>query len=362
MGESDDSKQHLLLAIPMAEAAMQQHINTLTQAHPTYRITFIQTPVVNPTVDDSVWNDVDILVTHILLPSSRALCPRLRLIHFVSAGIDRHISHPIITSTNISVTTSSGVHGPSMSEWFISTLLAHNLRMQDLYAWQANHSWGSYLPFFARHTLLGRRLGILGYGGIGRQTARLAKAFGMDVLAFTASPKTTPESRRLSTYTIPGTGDIDGTLPNAWFSGTDKLALHHFLSQNLDILLIAVPLSPKTRHLLGKEEFEVLAKHRPPGNGGPFVSNLARGDVIVQNDLIDALDKGLIQAAALDVADPEPLPSDSRLWDAKNCQVTPHMSGIHADYFKYVMDILSINLSKKDGEKLVNLLERGRGY
>ncbi|KAL9623409.1 MAG: hypothetical protein Q9160_002302 [Pyrenula sp. 1 TL-2023] len=362
MGDKDDSEKHLLLALPVAEAAMQQHINKLRQAHPIYRITFIQTPMIKPTVDDGIWTDVDILVTHILLPSSRALCPRLRLIHFVSAGIDNHMSHPMITSTDIPVTTSTGIHGPSMSEWFISTLLAHSLRLQELQTWHANHSWGSSLSFLTRRTLLGRRLGILGYGSIGRQTARLAQAFGMDVLAFTASPKTTPESRRLSTYTIPGTGDVDGILPSAWFSGTDKPGLHHFLSQNLDILLIAVPLSPQTRHLLGKEEFEVLAKHSPPGNGGPFVSNIARGDVVVQDDLIDALDRGVIQAAALDVADPEPLPSDSRLWDAKNCLVTPHMSGIHADYFKYVLDIVNANLGKKDGEKLVNLLERGRGY
>lgn len=362
MGNTGYLDGHIFLALPVPEANFRQQFESLKQRHPDNRITFQYTPVANPTVDDKVWADVDILVTYNLLPSTPALCPRLKLIHFVSAGIDAHMSHPLITSTSIPVTTSQGVHGPPMAEWFIATLLSHSVRLPELYALHQRRDWGNQLSFFSRRTFQGRRLGILGYGGIGRQSARVATALGMDVVAFTATAKDTPESRRLNTYTIPGTGDVEGMLPRAWFSGTDKPALHRFLSQGLDVLLIAVPLSQKTRYLIGREEFEVLAAHSPSGSGGPFISNLARGDVIVQDELIEALEQGKVQAAALDVADPEPLPSESRLWDAKNCLVTPHVSGINAEYFKHVLDILSINLRKGEGEKLVNLLERGRGY
>lgn len=362
MGNLGHAEKHILVALPMPEAAFEHHIDGLKRANPGYHVTFQQTSMTDPTVDDELWADIDVLVTFNLLPSSPINCPRLSLIHFISAGIDRHMSHPLITSSAIPVTTSTGVHGPAMAEWFIATLLSHTIRLPEFQAMQQRREWGNVLSFFTRRTLQGRRLGILGYGGIGRQAARLAKALGMDVIAFTASAKNTPESRRLTTYTLPGTGDVDGTLPSAWFSGTDKSSLHHFLSQSLDVLLIVVPLSSKTRHLIGREELEVLATHSPSGSGGPFISNLARGDVIIQDDLIMALDQGKVQAAALDVADPEPLPLESRLWDAKNCLITPHISGVNSEYFKHVLDILRINLGKGEGEKMVNLLERGKGY
>ncbi|ERF77096.1 hypothetical protein EPUS_06314 [Endocarpon pusillum Z07020] len=366
MENSIHTDKHILFALPFPEPTIQQALAALTTAHPSYRTTYRETAFKDPTMDESAWSDVDILVTFNCLPASPSLCPRLKLIHFISAGIDAHLSHSMLTSTDILVTTSTGIHGPPMAEWFILGLLAHQTRLPDLYDLQKKREWGNPLKFTSRKSLQGQRLGILGYGGIGRQAARLAQALGMEVLAYTASAKKTPESRRLTTYTIPGTGDVDGTIPSEWFSGTDKSSLHHFLSQKLDILLIAVPLSTSTRHLLGWEEFEVLATNSPssaPNGGGPFVSNLARGDVVVQEDLVSSLNNGVIRGAAVDVADPEPLPSESTLWDAKNVLVTPHVSGVTADYLKHVVDILNINLGKwEGGESLINLFKRRRGY
>lgn len=73
--------------------------------------------------------------------------------------------------------------------------------------------------------------------------ARVAKAMGMDVIAYTASPRKTPESKRDDGYIVPGTGDPDGTLPSAWYSGTGKEDLHNFLKQEIDLLVIGVPLT-----------------------------------------------------------------------------------------------------------------------
>ncbi|KAL9113136.1 MAG: hypothetical protein Q9227_002748 [Pyrenula ochraceoflavens] len=344
----------------MPEVACAGVISKFKESHPSFRISFKQTPIPLTTQpDDSEFADVNVLVTFNTLPSSAAACPSMELIHFISAGIDDKLSHPILASSNIPVTTSTGVHGPAISEWFVGTLLAHNLRMCQLYDLQSKQEWGNTMSFFSRKTLHTQRLGVLGYGGIGRQSARLAKALGMDVIAYTASAKTTPESRRLTTYTIPGTGDVDGTLPSQWFSGTDKASLHHFLSQDIDVLLVSVPLSDHTRHLLGREEFDILGKN---SRFGPFVSNVARGNVIVQQDLHDALEDGTVKAAAIDVTDPEPLPTESPLWKAKNLTISPHMSGINVDYLQHVMDILSVNLQKRDDESLINVVKRGRGY
>ena len=158
---------------------------------------------------------------------------------------------------------------------------------------------------------------------------------GMDVIAYTASPRNTPESKKDQGYIVPGTGDPDGSLPSAWYSGLDKKSLHNFLSQDIDHLLISVPLTKDTQHFIAVEEFAILGQKR-----NAFISNISRGQIINQTDLITYLHKyaennpldgkdggGGLRGAALDVTDPEPLPKDDPLWDAPNCIVTPHISG-----------------------------------
>lgn len=112
--------------------------------------------------------------------------------------------------------------------------------------------------------LVGQRLGILGYGSIGRQAAHVTKAMGMDVLAYTATPKETPESRRDHGFVVPGTGDLEGDYPSAWFSGLDKKSLHHFLDQDLDVLLIAVPLTLAISTIGSQTAVDVLQGTNPP--------------------------------------------------------------------------------------------------
>jgi len=189
--------------------------------------------------------------------------------------------------------------------------------------------------------------------------ARVSKALGLDVIAYTASPRTTPESKKDTGYVMPGTGDPDGTLPSAWFSGLDKRSLHTFLKQDIDVLLVAVPLTKETRHLLGKEEFEILGKKNA------FIANIARGSILQQDDLIAALKRkeGGLRGAALDVTDPEPLNKDSELWDLENVAITPHVSGMGTTYLKRSFAVLESNLTNlEDGKPLINLVNRRRGY
>ena len=217
---------------------------------------------------------------------------------------------------------------------------------------------------------VGQRLGVLGYGSIGRQVARVGKAMGMDVIAYTASPRTTPESKKDRGFIVPGTGDVDGEIPSAWYSGLDKPSLHHFLSQDIDHLVISVPLTKDTEHFIAAPEFEKLGKRNA------FVSNISRGQIVKQPDLIAALQKykdndpldgkdggGGLRGAALDVTDPEPLPKDDPLWDAPNCIVTPHISGSGSSYLDRSIQVLEVNLQKREkGEKYINVVDRKRGY
>lgn len=180
----------------------------------------------------------------------------------------------------------------------------------------------------------------------------------MDVIAYTASPRKTPESRKdKGKYIVPGTGDPDGLIPSAWYSGLDKSSLHHFLSQSIDVLLVSVPLTPQTLHFLAAEEFAIL------GKSSAFVVNIARGSILQQDDLIAALKNGSLRGAALDVTDPEPLPEDSELWGLENVAITPHVSGVGTAYLERSFAILDQNLTHlEEGERLINVVDREKGY
>lgn len=199
----------------------------------------------------------------------------------------------------------------------------------------------------------------------------------MDVIAYTASPRKTPESKKDNGYIVPGTGDPDGSLPSAWYSGTSKEDLHNFLKQEIDLLVVGVPLtyvssqslsnmnlltssSKYTTHLLSTDEFELLHKSNPRGT---YVANIARGQIIDQTALIKALEAKQIRGAALDVTDPEPLPKDDPLWSAPNVLITPHVSGSSDAYAERAFQVLATNIRReRSGEKLVNEVNRDRGY
>lgn len=253
------------------------------------------------------------------------------------------------------------------------TSLVASHKYSILHDWQHAREWNDTpkdkAHFASISDSVGKRLGILGYGSIGRQVARTAQALGMDVVAFTAHPRDTAVSRRDYGYVVPGMGDPEGTIPSAWFSGLEKESLHRFLDQDLDHLLISIPLTQQTKHLLGKEEFRILGKRNA------FVTNIARGDIIVQEDLVEALKQfesgrsnssGLrlgLQGAAMDVATPEPLPKDNPLWDAPNCIITPHMSGSNKKYATRALQVLEENLQRlAEGQRLLNVVDRQSGY
>src|SRR5690606_29691282 len=125
----------------------------------------------------------------------------------------------------------------------------------------------------------------------------------------------------------------------------------------LDVLVICLPLTPKTQHLIGAAEFDVLSKKKT------FVSNIARGPIIKTDDLIQALEMEKISGAALDVTDPEPLPDDHPLWSTKNVIITPHVSGISTRYNERVLAILELNIGRLlNGEELANRVNEKEGY
>ncbi|KAI4118340.1 MAG: hypothetical protein LQ345_001602 [Seirophora villosa] len=387
--------EHLLVVLPFDPPTAI--LDRIRQGHPHVKITFHQLHFTETPwkgreqIPPELFHDATLLVTLSALPPSPEDCPKLELIHFTSAGTNHVANSPIYTDTTIPLTTSSGIHGPQIAEWVLMTMLASSHHYALLHKWQNNREWGQRsdsIGFMRNlHDKVGQRLGVLGYGSIGRQVSHVAKAMGMDVIAYTASPRNTPESKKDHGFIVAGTGDPNGEFPSAWYSGTNKEDLHHFLAQDIDHLLISVPLTKQTTHLLGKEEFDILSKRNA------FITNISRGAIIDQPALIAALhafedhrssslshtdakfavapeadlkaDPSLpgLRGAALDVTDPEPLPPDDPLWNAPNCIITPHISGLGSAYVDRCFQVFEVNLDRRErGEKLINVIDRAKGY
>lgn len=183
---------------------------------------------------------------------------------------------------------------------------------------------------------------------------------GMHIIACTSSEKSTPESRRLRNganlfdqATAPPMGDDEGRLPIEWHSGATQAGLHKFLAADLDILAIFTPLTTSTQHALGRAEFDVLSQG---SSAPPFLVNVSRGPIIVQDELVAAVKDGRLAGAALDVTDPEPLPEGHELWGLPNVSVTPHMSWCFEEYVEDCLGgVLEENLRRLEtGKQLVN--------
>ncbi|KAI0887586.1 uncharacterized protein GGS22DRAFT_157534 [Annulohypoxylon maeteangense] len=307
-------------------------------------------------IDEKDWKTVTILLTGPKFPTKEA-APNLKLVQLQSAGANYILNNPLFTDTDVAFCTANGVHPPQIAEWVITTFLAFQHHIPRFLNQMKEHKWVRSFDDSDTQDAVNQRVGIFGYGSIGRQVARLAKALGMDVYAYTNRPRPTPESRRDNSYIVPGLGDPDGVLPSKWFSGTKPEEVIEFLSSDLDLLVLAVPLTPQTQGLISAPQLTALKGKKT------YVVNIGRGPVINTGDLITALNENWIRGAALDVTDPEPLPKEHPLWDAKNLIITPHVSGNSTSYNTRLLDILNINLHRlSEGKGYLNRVSRSRGY
>jgi phosphoglycerate dehydrogenase-like enzyme len=281
-------------------------------------------------------------------PRDLSVAPRLKWVQLHSAGINHLTGHPILQS-DICVTTSSGIHAVPIGEFAITLMLAlarrvpRMVRMQDRGEWPRDR-WRTFLGTELR----GKTLGIVGYGSIGRETARIAKhGFAMRVLALTRSGAKVDRG-----YIEPGVGDPEGELPDAWFTREQLLDL---LAQS-DFVLIAAPLTNETRNLIGERELRAM---KPT----VFIVNIARGEIIDEAALVRALQENWIAGVGLDVFDKEPLPAESELWKLDNALIAPHISSATPHYDDRVVELFAENLRRYlRGDELLNWVNREKGY
>ena len=295
-----------------------------------------------------VWREVEILYTFNTLPPPEWV-PRLRWVQLHSAGADHVLEHPLFRSP-VEFTTASGVHAINIAEYVFAMALAWFHRLPRMLEWQARGQWPpdrERWALFVPEELWGKTIGIVGYGSIGRQVARLAKAFGMRVLAMQRG-----EDHRDHGFVFPGTGDPEGTLPDRFYTPAQ---LHEMLAES-DIVVIAVPLTPETRGMFNEAAFRAMKRDA-------FLINIARGSVCEEPALIRALQEGWIGGAALDVFEQEPLPPEHPLWRLPNVLISPHVAGFTPRYDARAAQIFEENLARyMRGEPLLNRVDKARGY
>jgi phosphoglycerate dehydrogenase-like enzyme len=277
----------------------------------------------------------------------------LKWVQAENAGVD-HFHGTEIWRSPITLTSANGAHTPHMPEFVLATMFWHAYKLLLAHDYQHKQVWGSneHRALFTPRELRGQTVGIVGYGAIGREIARLCKGLGLRVLA---TKRTAASSTKYDGYAAPGTGDPDGVLPDAFFALDQPNQLHQLLNQS-DVVILLVPMTDATRHIMGANELAQMKRDA-------LLINIGRGGLIDQQALMAAMNDNALGGAVLDVTDPEPLPSDHPLWRTPNVFITPHIAGLSRHYEDNVTRIFAENLRRyASGEPLVNVVQRELGY
>jgi phosphoglycerate dehydrogenase-like enzyme len=257
--------------------------------------------------------------------------PALRWIHSASAGIDR-VATPLVRSRGITVTNARGVFSRPIAEYLVMMLLAIARRLPQLLELQRERTWQPL-----RGIELGRlTVGIIGYGSIGSELARLLEPFGTRILA----------TRR---HAERGAGDS----ANVMIHGFDEL--DRVLGE-ADVVVLTAPLTEETAGMIGAPQLQSMRE-------SAWLINIARGRLIDDLALRRALESGWIAGAVLDVFNDEPLPPDSPLYDTPNLLITPHTSWSSDRVVERGVELFIENLRHYlAGEPLENVVDLEAGY
>jgi glyoxylate/hydroxypyruvate reductase len=258
-----------------------------------------------------------------------ARAPALKWIQASSSGVGEWVRRLELVDSPIVVTNAAGLHATPLAEYVVFAMLYFAKRWPLMVAEQRAHHWERC----AIDTLLGKTVGIVGLGSVGRQVARLAKPFGMRVIATRRSGAPEPLVDRL-------------------FPPTE---LQTVLEQS-DFLVLCVPHTSETEGLIRARELVLL---KPSA----VLINIARGIVLDEPALIDALRSGRLAGAALDVVAHEPLAAESPLWDMPNVLITPHSMSTAYEENELLVDLFCDNLRRYLAhEPLRNQIDKVRGY
>jgi phosphoglycerate dehydrogenase-like enzyme len=264
----------------------------------------------------------------------RAMWPRVsqaRWLHSFAAGLES-ILFPELVASPILMSNAKGVFGPSLGEFVIASVLYFAKDLRRMVDSQQSGRWD---PFDVEE-IAGATMGIIGYGGIGREAARRAKAMGMKVLALRRHPAQSQSDPH-----------VDAVYPH---TAVDDLL------RASDYLAIAAPNTAETRGLIGEPQLRKMKK-------SAVLINVGRGPVVVESALIQALEEGWIKGAALDVFDVEPLPGGHPFYRLRNVLLSPHCADHTPTWLEDSMQFFVDNCRRfLKGEPLQNLVDKTLGY
>ncbi len=253
----------------------------------------------------------------------------LRWVHVASAGVDKLLFDGLLDSP-ATLTNSRGVFDRPMAEYVLGTVLTFakdlhtSVRLQDEKHWRHRET----------ERIHDKRALVVGTGPIGRAIAQQLTAAGLAVTG----------AGRVGRVDDPDFGDV---------YASDQIG---DILDEQDYVVLAAPLTDQTRHMINAQ---TLARFKPTAR----LINVGRGDLAVQEDLVEALTAGTLAGAALDVFDTEPLPETSPLWEMPNVLVSPHMSGDTVGWIDELADVFTTNLRRYlADEALHNVVDKKRGY
>jgi len=263
------------------------------------------------------------------------LARNLRWVQTTSSGVGPLVERLGLVQRGVTVTTARGVHARPLTEFVFMALLTHAKRLAHLRREQAARRWQRYCG----GALAGGSLSIVGMGEVGRQVALLGKSFGMRVAGLV---------RRESAADAPTLG-VDAVYRHE--------SLHQMLAET-DALVLCAPHTPETGGMI---DAAALRSLKP----GAVLVNIARGQLVDESALIDALRSGRRAFAALDVFEVEPLPAGNPLWDLDNVLVSPHSASTEGGENARITDIFCHNLAcflEGRVDEMQNLFNAERGY
>ena len=294
-------------------------------------------PLAKDTIDD-----VEVLFCTVPMSNfSEMGC--VRWVQIASSGYAQLFPHNL-AERGIRATNARGCFDVPIAEWNIAMMINLRRNLPQMSRNQQLRVWDRSAIF--QRDVRGMTVGFWGYGGLGRETARLAKCMGMRVHVLTRhGVQPAPYI-----YRVPGTGDPDGTLPDRVFlAGSEK----EFLS-GLDFLILAMPMTRETEGIVGMKELCALPETA-------FLLNPARGPLIQEEALLQALREGRIAGAAIDTHYLYPLPPEHPLWSFPNVILTPHIAGSNLNpmFRQHLWDIFLENIGQyQNGGKLLNELSQ----
>ena len=267
------------------------------------------------------------------------LATGLRWVQSPAVGVGSLMFPELLTSPVV-VTSARGIRARAIAEHVIGVTIVLARRLPAAMRAQIAHHWAQAElegPTSGVRSLDGLRMGIVGLGSIGMEIVKLAAPFGIRVSGIRRRPAAVPGS----------------------IAGVDEVLSPERLPELLaksDVVVLAVPHTPETKELIGRAEIDRMKR-------GAVLVNIARGKLIDDSAVIDALRDGRLGGAALDVFTREPLEPSSPYWDLPNVVITPHTSGAMQDYWTPLVALFSENLRRfEKGEPLVNVVDKIAGY